>query len=313
MRDYFGSIFLKFFGGIFRFLPHEGGLFLGRWLGRMGYLLARRRRRMALDNLEKAFGREKTPDGIRRIARRSFEHLGMNVTEYFRFFHLDEALFWRMVRFEGEENLKKVLEEGRGVLALSAHMGNWELISLGLARKGYPVAVISKIPGSRQVGRFWIGSRERAGIRILRGRRLLGEGIRYLKEGGILGFVLDQNARRSEGVFVPFFGREACTLRSLAVLARRTRVPVVPVFTYREGRNHRVVFEKPLDQEITTDLEGDVLRWTGAYTAWTEKVIRLHPEQWTWLHQRWRTRPKGSPEAGVQSPESGIQRNEKAD
>ncbi len=292
IRDFFANISLKILGGIFRILPRRGALLLGRWFGILAFLLARRRRLTALDNLEKAFGEEKTTEEIEQIAQKSFEHLGMNVVEFFRFLHLDGESFLRTVRFEGEENLNKVLEEGRGVLALSAHLGNWELISLGLARKKYPVAVISKIPGNREVGRFWIQSRERAGIRIFRGRRLLAEGIRYLKGGGILGFVLDQNARRREGVFVPFFGREACTLKSLAVLARRTGVPVVPVFTHREGKNHRVVFQKPFEQEATGDLEEDVLRWTGEYTAWTEKVIRLHPEQWTWLHDRWKTRSK---------------------
>lgn len=294
--------FQKVLSYFFRFLPLAAALSIGKGLGILVYHLARRRRAMALDNLEKALGNEKTAEEIRWIARSSFKHLGMNLAEFFRYFSLDERSLREIVHFEGEENLKAALEKGRGVLALSAHLGNWELISLSLARRGYPLAVISKIPRSREVGRFWIGSRERMGIKILRGRGLLREGIRHLAGGGILGFVLDQNARCREGVFVPFFGREACTLKSLALLARRTGAPVLPAFTFREGMEHRVVFEKPFNQETTDDLEGDVLRWTGDYTAWTERVVRLHPEQWTWLHQRWRTRPKKGPTSNVQGP-----------
>jgi len=176
------------------------------------------------------------------------------------------------------------------VLLLSAHLGNWELIGAALAMKGYPVSVITKIPKNQAVNRWWIGYREKVGIGLLKGRGLLKDGVAHLAQGGILGFVLDQNARRREGVFVPFFGREACTLKSLALLSRRTRALVVPVFISRHGNHHQVVFEEPIDQEASGDVEGDVVKWTAAYTAWTERVIRLNPEQWTWLHQRWKTK-----------------------
>jgi len=114
-----------------------------------------------------------------------------------------------------------------------------------------------------------------------------------LKNGGIVGCVLDQNARRKEGVFVPFFGRQASTITNLALLARRTGAPVVPLYTYRDGDIHRIVIEKPMLHDKLDDAEEDVLERTAAYTQWIEKVVRLYPQQWTWLHNRWRTRPKG--------------------
>ncbi len=296
MKDLLQRLFLNVFGAIFRFLPPGGTLLLGRLLGILAYHLARGRRKTACRNLENAYGEEKSSGERRRIARKSFEHLGMNLAEFFVLSSLDRERLEDMVSFTGEDILKRALDKGRGVLILSAHLGNWELIGVALALKGYPVAVITKFSRSKAVDRWWMDYREKVGIRILKGRGLLKDGVGHLAEGGILGFVLDQNARRREGVFVPFFGREACTLKSLALLSRRTGAPVVPVFICRHGKHHRVVFEEPIYQEASGDVEEDVVRWTGVYTAWTERVVRLHPEQWTWLHERWKTKRPGSAE-----------------
>jgi len=290
MRDLPVKFFLMVFDTLFRLLPRGGALFLGKVLGILGYYLAPGRRWTALRNLETALGEEKSHGEKRRIARRSFEHLGMTAAELFRIPSLDREGIEDLVSFTGEGILKKCLDEGRGLLLLSAHLGNWELIGAALALRGYPLAVITKIPKSRAVHRWWTMYREKVGIRVLKGRGLLKDGVAHLSEGGMLGFVLDQNARRREGVFVPFFGREACTLKSLALMSRRTGAPVVPVFIFRDGNRHQLVIEEPIHLDATGDVEGDVLRWTAAYNAWTERVIRLHPEQWTWLHERWKTK-----------------------
>jgi len=158
------------------------------------------------------------------------------------------------------------------------------------------------------VDEFLTGSREGAGVKVFRGRGVFRESLRHLARGGVLGVVLDQNARRNEGVFVPFFGRQACTLKSLALLARRTGAPIVPVFGYREGKHHRIVCEPPLDLGVTEDMEGDVIRWTTACTEAIEKAIRRRPDQWMWLHDRWKTRPEGSSE--FRSPESRVESTE---
>ena len=117
--------------------------------------------------------------------------------------------------------------------------------------------------------------------------------LRHLKDGGIVGFVLDQNAIPGDGVFVPFFGRDASTLSSLAVLARRTGIPVIPVHMFREGLRHRIVVDPPFNVKTIQDRDEDVLERTRQYAAWTERVIRQHPDQWMWLHNRWKTRPPG--------------------
>jgi KDO2-lipid IV(A) lauroyltransferase len=303
MKNYIERLTLGFAAGLLRMLPKGVAAFVGRCVGILGYYIVPERRSTALRNLNAAYGQDKTQREKKRIARKSFEHLGRNVIEFFLIPSLDERILDDTVSFSGEHNLDAALSEGRGAFLLSAHLGNWELFGVALAMRGYPAAVITKISRSEAVNRMWMGYRESAGIRILKGRGLLRDTMKHLESGGVVGFVLDQNARRREGVFVRFFGREACTLKSLAILARRTGAPVVPGYIYRQENRHHVVIEEALQNETSEDMDGDILRWTQSYMAWTERVIRFHPEQWTWLHDRWKTRPKKGPESRVQGSE----------
>ena len=286
-------LFLRSIGSFFRVLPRSIGLFLGRQIGRLGYALARGRRRMTLENLESAFGGEKSHREIREIARSSYQHLGMNLVEFLRLPSVDGPAVERLVTISGRENLDSALTKGKGALLLSAHLGNWDLMGTAVVHAGYPLTLITKVSRNEAVNRIWMEYRTEQGIGLLSGRGVMKESLMHLAKGGALGFVLDQNARRSEGVFVPFFGRQACTLTSLAILARRKGTPVVPVHTYRENQFHRVVIGKPLDHEPLPDGDDDIRERTAGYMRWTEEVIRSHPEQWTWLHNRWRTRPRG--------------------
>ncbi len=279
-------------GALFRALPLKGALYLGRKLGSLAYIFGYGRRRLALRNLEMALGDNYGPGELREIAKKSFEHLGMNLAEFFKFPQLTKDLISRITVFVGQEHLDEALQGGRGFFLLSAHIGNWDLLGVALALRGYPVALITKLSKSEAVNRIWMKYRADRGIKMLWGRGIMKESISHLREGGIVGFVLDQNARRSEGVFVPFFGQEACTLTSLALLARRTGLPVIPIHTYRSGREHHVVIEKPLGYEPHPDQDIDIVERTKVYAGWTEKVVREHPDQWTWLHDRWKTRPR---------------------
>jgi len=285
------SLTLSLIGAAFRILPDAASHRLGRWIGLAGFRLSAGRREIALNNLKLAMGAELSSDQIETLARESFANLGVGLAEFFNLPSLDAEKLFELVEFAGEENLKSALSEGKGVLVLSAHLGNWDMLAASLAAKGFPISLITKVSRSEALNRVWMGYREAAGIKIFISSGSMGRILRQLKSGGIVGFVLDQNALREDGVFVPFFGKAACTLGSLAVLARRTGAPVIPVYTFREGGRHRVVVEGPIITPEIEDRDLDVLKRTEAYTSWTEKVIREHPEQWTWLHDRWKTRP----------------------
>jgi KDO2-lipid IV(A) lauroyltransferase len=286
------SALIRLMAGFFGNIPRNMNLSLGRCIGWMFYFLAFRRRKLALKNLEMAFEGEKDGRQLRKIARCSFQFLVANITEFFQFPSLTWDSVSRYVSIEGEEFLKEALDEGRGVLTLSGHFGSWDFCSAILVLKGYDFAHVSKVPRSEAVSRFWLTYRTGLGIKVFSGRGTLKQSLRHLGNSGVLGMVTDQNARRSEGVFVPFFGRQACTLPSLALLARRTGAPVIPIYSYRTGKGHHVVIEKPLSFEPLADRDEDLLERTRIYTEWTEKVVRLNPEQWIWLHDRWKTRPR---------------------
>jgi len=301
------SLTLSLMGATFRILPDAASYRLGRWIGLAGFRLSAGRRGIALNNLKHAMGAELSSDQLKMLARESFANLGVGLAEFFNLPSLDAEKLFELVEFAGEENLKSAVSEGKGVLILSAHLGNWDLLAASLAAKGYPFSLITKVSRSSALNRVWMGYREAAGIKIFISSGSMSGILRQLKSGGIVGFVLDQNALSEDGVFVPFFGKAACTLSSLAVLARRTGAPVIPVYTFRKGRRHRVVVEGPVVTPDIEDRDLDVLKRTEAYSSWTEKVIREHPEQWTWLHDRWRTRPVGESNDRVQGPTSNVQ------
>ena len=264
---------------------------LGRSLGRALFYLAGARRRLALENVQLAYQEDLKPMQKREVVFRSFEYLGTNVVEFFRMPTLEPKELLGRVDIEGQDHLDKALGNGQGVLLLSAHLGNWDYLSAAIAMNGYPLALITKVSRSEALNDVWMGHREKTGVTMLMGRGTMKDSLKHLKRGGVVGFVLDQNARRKEGVFVPFFGKQACTLSSLAILSRRTRAPVIPVHTFRSGGVHKIIIGEPILIDRIEDQELDILERTTAYTRWTEKVIREHPEQWTWLHNRWKTRP----------------------
>ncbi|MDF1526229.1 MAG: lysophospholipid acyltransferase family protein [bacterium] len=292
MRYQLETVLLWILGTVFRILPRRTGLFLGRVVGSMAYYLAPRRRNLALENLTMALGESLSEKEIRTTALASFRFLGMNILEFFNLSRATPEEMKRLTSVEGEEHLIEALASGKGALILTAHLGSWDMLGAGLAARGYPVALITKVSRSEAVNRIWMGYREKAGIKLFMGRGTMKESLRHLKNGGMVGLVQDQNARRREGVFVPFFGREACTITSLALLARRTGAPVVPLYSYRDGNIHRIVIEKIMLHDNIADTDTDLLERTRSYTQWTEKIVRLHPQQWTWLHDRWKTRPR---------------------
>ena len=287
----FAALVIRMFGVIGLLLPRPVLLFVGRGIGEFAYLLAFRRRHLAHENIRLALGREISPEEQRRVAVRSFAHLGMNLMEYFTFPYLNRRKIEGLTHISGEEHLVSALDMGKGVLCITGHMGNWDLLGSALAFRGYPVSLVSKISRSRAVNRVWMDYREAVGVRIFSGDGVMKDILRQLKGGGIVGLVVDQNALRKDGIFVPFFGREACTLTIPAVLARRTGAPVVPISSFRDGSKLRIVVEAPLESAEIEDMKEDVFQRTLRYSQWTEGVIKRHPEQWTWLHNRWRTRP----------------------
>jgi len=285
-------------GGVLACLPSGIGLWVGRRLGDLAYWLLPGRRAMARQNLARAFGAELSAPELDKLCRESFRHLGMMLVESCTFFFRLPPVLLSRVEVEGLERLKAAAAQGRGVLLLTAHFGNWELLAAAHVLTGYSLSVVARPMDSPILDWLVTRFRERCGLEVITKRQALPVVLDALWRQRMVAILLDQNATRREGVFVPFFGQPASTSKSLALLALRTEAPVVPVFIRREpDGGHRVVIEPEIRPPRTGDRRKDIVAYTAAFTRSVEDTIRRWPEQWLWMHDRWRTRPPGVAEA----------------
>jgi KDO2-lipid IV(A) lauroyltransferase len=262
---------------------------MGRRLGDLGWWGLGGRRRVAIATLARALGAERPIADLRRLGRRSFQHLGMNLAEACVFYFRPAPVLLSRVDVVGIEHLRAAGAEGRGVLVLTAHLGNWELLAAAHAVTGVAFSAVVRPLDDPVLDRLVEHFRQRSGVALIAKRGGLREIVDALRRGRAVGILLDQNAARGQGVFAPFFGTPASTSRALALLSLRTRAPVVPAFTRRvPGGRHRVEIEPALP----VPADSDVVGYTAAFNQAIESAIRRAPEQWFWMHERWRTRPR---------------------
>ena len=258
--------------------PARWALWFGERLGHLAFALGVRRQ-VALENLALAFP-EKPEADRRALCRAHYAHLGRAAIEFFR---AGESL----ARVDaGEwEVLASAHAQGKGLIACVAHLGNFELFAAYGAKRGLPLTVVTRqLHGA--FNRGWLALRGGLGVRELRGRNVIAGMLQVLRERGVLAVVIDQNMRPSRAVFTPLFGKLAATTPAPAVLAERTGAPVVLGALVRQADGtFRVRFQGPFTSR------GDAL--TGELNRALEGMIRANPEQWFWVHRRWKTRPEG--------------------
>jgi Kdo2-lipid IVA lauroyltransferase/acyltransferase len=270
--------------------PSRIALWLGRRLGDLAWMLLPRRRAVTLDNLARVFAQERPTADLRRLGRRSFEHLGMNLIEGCVFFFRSQSVMRARLELTGVEHLDHAVRRSpKGALVLTAHYGNWELLSAIPMLSDFSFSVVVRPLDEPLMDRLMERFRRRNGVEVISKRRGLREVLDALRRGGVVAILLDQNASRGEGVFAPFFGIPASTSKSLAVISLRTGTPVVPAFIRRlpDGR-HRV----EVQPEIPPPADRSVASYTAAFNRSIEQNIRKAPEQWFWMHRRWRTQPE---------------------
>jgi KDO2-lipid IV(A) lauroyltransferase len=268
------------------------GAWLGRRLGDLAFVVLARRRRGALTNIALAFPQISARDG-RRICRGSFQHLGLMFVELCAVLVDPPERTLEGIVIDGLDHLKQAMDRHGRALVLTAHLGNWELLTLAHRLMGVPASVVV-----RPLDAPWLDAvvdrlRRVSGIGLIDKRGALRPVLGALRRGRMVAVLLDQNAARREGVFVTFFGRSASTSKSLAVLALRTRTPVVPMFIYREAvRRHRVVIRPALIVQTPDAGAETIAELTQRCTTAIQAAIVEAPEQWLWIHDRWRTRPR---------------------
>lgn len=293
--------------GIIRLIPRRAGLRFFRWLGLLFARLSRERRRIAATNLDIAFGSSLSPAEKNRITTVSFQNLPALIFDFLKLPQLPPTERDRWIEIHGEEYFREALARGKGVLAVSAHFGNFLLLLCVMALKGYPMYVVTRHFKSDRLEKAYTAIFARFGVKTFPKRHEAANILKALKSGALVGYVLDQNMQRENGIFVDFFGKKACTVKGVATLAGRYGSPILPVFMVStpDGRHH-IHFEKPLipDDPATMKQRDDEL--TQYYTTMIEGWITRYPEQWWWLHRRWKTRPEGDP--AVYPPKRSLKR-----
>lgn len=278
----------------FQALPIGVALALARAIGTLAWLVDARHRRVAMENLGHAYGDELTLQEKRRLVRRVFQHFAMLVPEVAKLSQLvTPDTLSRHFEFENFDAIDRALAKGKGAIFVSAHLGNWEVLGVVTSLRGHDLTTIARPLDNPMLNTMVNAFRERHGQRIVPKSGALRAMVQVMKRRGILTFVADQNARDNH-VFVDFFGRPAATVKSVAALALRDGTPIVFGFGARQGRTFRykVIVDDPIFPENTGDKEADILRITQAFTKRIEYYIRQYPEQWLWLHRRWKTQPE---------------------
>ncbi|MCZ6690109.1 MAG: lysophospholipid acyltransferase family protein [Planctomycetota bacterium] len=286
---------VRLFVGVFSSIPLPITLLMGRFVGWAVRLADRRHRLVAMENLDAAYGDSLSVSEKERIIEGIYRNLGMILVELIKTPSLIRRESWReRIHVDGEEHAREAAALGRGVLFISGHLGNWELLGLGITLLGYPLHGMARPLDNPMLDRFLLRSRTRYGQKIVPQAGSFVSFLRILRRGGFVGILVDQNQKEG-GVFVDFFGRQAATIRTVAALHRRTGAPIVTGYIRREPGTfrHRIRIDPAIIIERTGDSEGDIRRTTQAFTSRIEEYVRETPDHWLWLHRRWKTRPAG--------------------
>ncbi len=276
-------------------IPIDFALQLGRILGIIFYRADKKHAKGTIKNLGIAFP-DKNETELINICIDFYKNLGMVFVEIFRLNKYEEANIDDFV--ESNFSVLEDIYKKQGILLLTAHFGNWELLAKTFALKGYLGSLLVRPLDNPYIENILYSLRVKSGDKVIYNRENAVKNIiSALNRKEIVGFLPDENASKRIGVFVDFFGVKACTMSGMANIAAKMRVPVVPAFMVRlNDRNgnfkkHRLIIRKPLDIQYTGDRKSDMMKILKIFNEEIEGIIKEYPEQWFWIHNRWRTRP----------------------
>jgi KDO2-lipid IV(A) lauroyltransferase len=279
--------------------PRRIAVALGVAIGRVAYFLAGGLRRTGERNLEIAF-----PDMDERdrkhLLRGCFESLGRLLGEFSQLPKATPEKLRKLIEYDevGLRYLREAEKNKRGVIFLTGHLGVWELHSFGWSALEYPLSFLVRPLDNERIEEMVERIRTRFGNRAIDKKSAARQSLRVLREGGTLGILSDLNTQPYEGVFVPFFGKLACTTAGIATLALKTDAVVIPTCAIWDRKKKRYFFhgDPPVELVRTGDHAKDIEVNTANFATAMERMVRLYPDQWLWIHKRWKTRPPGETE-----------------
>jgi len=283
--------------GVLGLLSRKTALRIGSVSAKLGYSLLKSLRRTGMRNLEIAFP-EKSVRERAELLKGTFRNLGRVLGEISHFREATPATLGQLMEFKFDHLIaeyEKLKADGRGVIIVTAHLGNWELFVYAWSALNGPISYLARPLDNPLIEDLTADLRTKFGNRPINKTNSVSLAIRVLREAGILGILADINAHPKEGVFVPFFGVPACTSSGAALLAIRTNAVIIPICgVWDEEKQHYIgVHGRIIEPSRTGDRQKDIVETTAAFTSEIEKLIRAYPDQWLWIHKRWKTRPPG--------------------
>lgn len=266
---------------------------LFKTLGTIGFYIVPSERNKTINHLTKVYGDKFTPARIRNMAKEVFINLGRNMADAFRISQLTPENIDQIVLSTGLEKIDNVLKKGNGLILLTGHIGNWELLGAYIALKGFPLSVIGAPIYDSRIDEMVVQNRQVSGAKYIARGSATRQILRALRNNETIGILIDQDTRRVDGVFIDFLGHEAFTPAGPVEIARRTGCALMPIGIHLDNNyRHRIEVGDEITLTWTDDLDTDRIRNTEVCSKAVEQFIRKHPTQWVWMHKRWRTTRK---------------------
>jgi KDO2-lipid IV(A) lauroyltransferase len=284
---------LKTLVAFIRLIPLHIGVLVLKSLAYVFYLFDKKQRKIAYENLCTAYGDELSDIQIRKIIRSTYVHFALVWIDFVKLPQIVNTSNWQnYFEVEGLEFAQKAREQGKGVIFVTGHVGNWEVLGYAFEFFFHPLHSIAKHLKNPFADRYLTRLREKGRQKIIFTENASRKIIRVLRDNKPLGILVDQNARENN-IFVDFFGRKAATTRSVATIALKTGSPIIMCFLRRTDSKYRfrITLSEPVQVERSGNLEKDISNLTQKYTALIESRIREHPHEWLWMHRRWKTKP----------------------
>jgi len=269
-------------------LPESLQARLGAVLGRIAFSILKGRRQVALRNIARVFPHV-TENERRSLALRSFEKLGINFIETLVMPFIPHAAYKERFTIENEHYFHRAQQLNKGIVALVYHFGNWEIMGVAsFLLNCHIIALARPLKRYRRLNQFLNLLRATTGLTIIPNENTLRQVMQYLRENKIVAILGDQREKRSQAVFVEFFGEKVPTMRGIALIGMKTGAPVMPVYMIREGfLRYRIVFNAPIEMERTGDINESVAANMRKVNAFLESLILKNPDEWFWVHRRW--------------------------
>jgi KDO2-lipid IV(A) lauroyltransferase len=271
-------------------LPYKFAIKAGKFIGLLLFYVWSGRRRIAIENIEKSVhsGTLSVPETAEKIVRESFVNFGKSIAEVVRIYYgFGDSLIDNVV-IKGEEHYIKAKAKGKGIIFITGHCGNWELMAVAFGVKVAPVSVVARAQYNPYINGMIGKIRARYGNSVIYKKGALKGILACLKKEGTVGILMDQAVVRDEGFIINFLGRGAWTTKMPALIARKTGTPVIPIFISREGDWHVITIypEVPMKREEMSEsaLKDD----TQLLSSYIDEYIEEHPTEWLWIHRRWK-------------------------